>query len=33
MIANNDYLAENPDRRKHLAEATAKGYEFAAESG
>ena len=32
IIANNDYLAENPDHAKAFMEATAKGYEFAAEN-
>ena len=32
IIANNDYLAENPDQAKAFMEATAKGYEFAAEN-
>ena len=32
IIANNDYLSENPDQAKALMEATAKGYEFAAEN-
>ncbi len=31
IIANNDYLAENPDQAKAFMEATAKGYEYAAE--
>lgn len=31
IIANNDYLAENPDQAKSFMEATAKGYEYAAE--
>ena len=32
IIANNDYLSENPDQAKAFMEATAKGYEFAAEN-
>lgn len=32
IIANNDYLAENPDQAKAFMEATAKGYEYAAEN-
>ena len=31
IIANNDYLAENPEQAKAFMEATAKGYEYAAE--
>ena len=31
IIANNDYLAENPDQAKAFMEATAKGYEYAVE--
>lgn len=31
IIANNDYLAENPDQAKAFIEATAKGYEYAVE--
>ena len=31
IIANNDYLAENSDQAKAFMEATAKGYEYAAE--
>ena len=31
IIANNDYLAENPDQAKAFMEAPAKGYEYAAE--
>ena len=32
IIANNDYLSENPDQAKAFMEATAKGYEYAAEN-
>lgn len=32
IIANNEFLAENPDVAKKFLEATAKGYEFAAEN-
>lgn len=32
IIANNEFLAENPDAAKKFLEATAKGYEFAAEN-
>ena len=31
IIANNDYLESNPDQAKAFMEATAKGYEYAAE--
>ena len=31
IIANNDYLEEKPDQAKAFMEATAKGYEYAAE--
>lgn len=32
IIANNDYLEENPEQAKAFMAATAKGYEFAAEN-
>ena len=32
IIANNDYLSENPDQAKAFMEATAKGYEYAVEN-
>ena len=32
IIANNDYLESNPDQAKAFMEATAKGYEYAAEN-
>lgn len=32
IIANDDYLSENPEQAKAFMEATAKGYEFAAEN-
>lgn len=32
IIANNEFLSENPDLAKKFLEATAKGYEFAAEN-
>lgn len=32
IIANNDYLSENPDQARAFMEATAKGYEYAIEN-